>query len=81
MPKNVSAQPSEDVTLKCSIKGQKGEVTWCKDDSFCTFGRRRNFSDPRLTLIGEEAKGFYIFLIKKKVPITINADFAFNCFS
>lgn len=60
-PRNTTVQFGHEVMLKCSIKNQKGEVVWCKDDSFCTFGRKRNFTDSRLTIAGDESKGLKRF--------------------
>lgn len=34
-----------------------GELQWCKDESFCTFNRKKNFTDSRFSLKGDEKKG------------------------
>ena len=58
-PQDTSVILGEDVTLACSVRNQKGDVTWCKDksDSFCTFGRKRIITDPRISFEGEERMG------------------------
>lgn len=55
-PKNRSVLVGGEAILNCIVKNQQGEVTWCKD-GFCTFGRNRNYTDKRLTLIGDVSKG------------------------
>ena len=75
-PRNLSVVLGGEAILKCSIKGQKGEVTWCKDDSFCTFGRKRNFTDERISLMGDATKGDHNLLIKS---VTLVDDTKYQC--
>jgi hypothetical protein len=62
-PTNVSVLVGGVAHLECTIGNQQGDVTWCKS-SFCTFGRRRNISDPRMSIVGDEKKGEHNLLIK-----------------
>ncbi len=75
-PQNLSVAIGTEALLKCTIKNQRGEITWCKDDSFCTFGRRKNFTDQRLTLTGDSSKGEHHLLIKNS---SILDDTKYQC--
>lgn len=75
-PTNQSVAQGSEAVLKCSIKKQKGSVVWCKDDSFCTFGRQRNFTDSRFELSGEESKGEHHLRIKN---VSLIDDTKYQC--
>jgi hypothetical protein len=75
-PKNTSVLNGTEAILRCQIKNQKGDITWCRDDSFCTFGRKRNFTDSRLSLMGNEANGEHHLVIANA---TINDNTQYQC--
>lgn len=56
-PKNTTVLQGEDVTLKCTVKNQKGEVFWCRDESFCVYTRKKNMTDSRFSFGGNETLG------------------------
>ena len=64
-PRNSTVLLGEDITLKCTIKNQHGEVFWCRDESFCVYTRKRNMTDSRFSFGGNETLGkVFKFLIK-----------------
>ncbi|CAF0721133.1 unnamed protein product [Brachionus calyciflorus] len=74
-PRNLSVLLGDDVTLKCTVKNQKGDVIWCKED-FCAFSRKRNITDPRVSFAGNETLGENHLVIKN---ISISDDTRYQC--
>lgn len=56
-PQNTSVLAGNEVKLKCSVKNQKGEAIWCKDEGFCTFGRNKTFIESRYSIEGDANNG------------------------
>ncbi|RNA25670.1 nephrin-like isoform X2 [Brachionus plicatilis] len=74
--RNTTVLQGEDVTLKCTVKNQKGEVFWCRDESFCVYTRKRNMTDPRLSFGGNETLGENHLVIKNA---SLSDDTKYQC--
>lgn len=73
-PKNTSVLNGTEAILRCHVKNQKGEIVWCRDESFCTFSRKRNFTDARMSFAGVEANGEH-HLVIASANITDNTQY------